>query len=166
MTKLCACGCGQPAPIATRNYHKTGVIKGQPQRFIKDHHQHRGAFTIPGGKYRYTPEIQAYRDARSRCTDSGKSSWPNYGGRGIRFLFTSYKQFMEEVGPRPAGVDARGNALYSLDRKDNDGNYEPGNVRWATKEEQTNNQRQRKQNKDLCEPEERCQHLQRGRDAQ
>jgi hypothetical protein len=56
-----------------------------------------------------------------------------YGGRGIKFLFTSFEQFLAELGPRPSGM--------SLDRIENDGNYEPGNVRWATRSEQVQNRR-------------------------
>jgi len=75
----------------------------------------------------------AYRDAKRRCLNPKHVEWKNYGARGIRFLFENFKQFMIELGPRPAGK--------SLDRIDNDGNYEPGNVRWATPTEQTNNRR-------------------------
>jgi hypothetical protein len=65
----------------------------------------------------------------------------NYGARGIRFLFTSFEEFFAELGPRPEGKDANGKALCSLDRKNNDGHYQPGNVRWATASEQRSNQR-------------------------
>jgi hypothetical protein len=52
----------------------------------------------------------------------------DYGGRGIKFLFDSFEQFFAELGPRPKGK--------TLDRIENDGNYEPGNVQWATPTEQ------------------------------
>src|ERR1700677_3037238 len=81
-----------------------------------------------------TAEYRAFRDALNRCTNPTLECWNNYGGRGIRFLFTSFEQFFAELGPRPEGM--------TLDRKNNDGNYEPGNVRWATWEEQQNNRRQ------------------------
>ena len=79
------------------------------------------------------PEYQAYKSAKNRCSNPKSSGWNNYGGRGIRFLFESFEQFYAELGPRPIGK--------SLDRKDNDGNYEPGNVRWATPSEQIANTR-------------------------
>jgi hypothetical protein len=79
------------------------------------------------------PEAQAFRDAWRRCKDTRNSRWEDYGGRGIKFLFTSFEQFFAELGPRPDGM--------SLDRIENDGNYEPGNVRWATKKEQQRNKR-------------------------
>jgi hypothetical protein len=83
--------------------------------------------------FRVSPEREIYDSARQRCTNPNSQNWKNYGGRGIRFLFTSFEQFFAELGPRPAGM--------SLDRKNNDGNYEPGNVRWATASEQRRNQR-------------------------
>jgi hypothetical protein len=81
-----------------------------------------------------TPEYAAWSHARQRCMNPNDSGWEWYGGRGIKFLFTSFAHFLAEIGPRPT-------PQHSLDRKDNDGNYEPGNVRWATLEEQANNQR-------------------------
>jgi hypothetical protein len=80
------------------------------------------------------PEYQAYFDAKVRCNNPTHRLWKYYGGRGIKFLFTSFEQFFEEIGPRISPV-------HSLDRKNNDGNYEPGNVKWSTKSEQVSNRR-------------------------
>jgi hypothetical protein len=89
-----------------------------------------------GGKQ--TPEYVAWHDAKQRCTNPNDARhWKDYGGRGIKFLFTSFEQFFAELGSRPEGK--------TLDRINNDGNYEPGNVRWATQSEQNKNQRRRKQ---------------------
>lgn len=68
------------------------------------------------------PEYHAYRNAKQRCNNPKSPKWADYGGRGIKFLFTSFEQFMSELGPRPKGK--------VLDRENNDGNYEAGNVRW------------------------------------
>jgi hypothetical protein len=84
-----------------------------------------------------TPEYTAWNNAKKRCSNPMHPQWPYYGGRGIKFLFTSFERFFAELGPRPS-------PQHSLDRKDNDGNYEPGNVRWATAKEQSNNRRPRK----------------------
>ena len=80
-----------------------------------------------------SPEYTAYYGAKRRCTSPKSKSWKDYGGRGIKFLFESFEQFFAELGPRPEGK--------SLDRIKNNGNYEPGNVRWATKDEQNENKR-------------------------
>jgi hypothetical protein len=85
---------------------------------------------------RTTREVQAYWSAKSRCVNPNNRSWKNYGGRGIKFLFASFFAFYVELGDKPTPKH-----LYSLDRIDNDGNYEVGNVRWATKSQQQANRR-------------------------
>lgn len=135
---ICMCGCGQPAPIAKRTRPYMGHVKGQPIAFINNHHFKSVNLTHGGC---HTPEYAAYNAARERCTNPKDKGWPHYGGRGIQFRFTSFEQWYAELGPRPAGVTAKGKALYSVDREDNDGHYEPGNVRWATQAEQVANRR-------------------------
>lgn len=77
-----------------------------------------------------TPENWAYKGAKRRCADP---TYGNYGGRGIKFLFKSFSEFYAHIGPRPEGM--------TLDRIDNDGHYEIGNVRWATRSQQNRNRR-------------------------
>jgi hypothetical protein len=81
-----------------------------------------------------TPEHSAYSNARQRCTNPNAINYEYYGGRGIEFRFDSFEQFLSVVGSRPSDQ-------YSLERIDNDGHYEPGNVRWATRIEQHRNVR-------------------------
>src|SRR5579859_591610 len=110
----CKCGCGGPCR----------------RTFIRGHNR----CSLPGrgaAKRKavcYTPEYRAFCEAKYRCTNSKSSKWKDYGGRGIRFLFLDFKQFLSEIGNKPT-------PQHSLDRKDNDGDYAPGNVRWATKAE-------------------------------
>jgi hypothetical protein len=99
---------------------------------------HGGAGRVNG---KLTREYAAYISARYRCNKPNNKDWHKYGGRGIRFLFTSFPQFLKDVGAKPTAVDAKGRAIYSLDRKDNNGHYAPGNVRWATRAEQDANKR-------------------------
>jgi hypothetical protein len=81
-----------------------------------------------------TPEYRAYQSAKTRCTNQLLKCFPQYGGRGIKFCFTSFTQWYNELGSRPSPE-------YSVDRINNNGNYEPGNLRWATKREQVLNRR-------------------------
>ena len=128
---LCECGCGKESPLAKRTRPYCGHVKGKPLRFINGHNPRKTehAPIVPP-----TPERTAYYNARARCNNRNTKYWKDYGGRGIQFLFTSFEQFFAEIGPRPT-------PQHSLDREDNDGNYAPGNVRWATKSEQQKNQR-------------------------
>ena len=84
-----------------------------------------------------TPEYRAWKDMLGRCRNSRHRQYPNYGGRGIRVCdewLHDFVAFYNHVGPRPS-------ARHSIDRIDNDGNYEPGNVRWATRKMQNANMR-------------------------
>ena len=76
---------------------------------------------------------------RSRCRSTTNAGYPYYGGRGIRVCarWESFENFLTDMGLRPSSE-------HSIDRINNDGNYEPGNCRWATKREQSLNQRPRR----------------------
>lgn len=85
---------------------------------------------------RITPEYRSWAAMLDRCTCPSNVGWKNYGGRGIKICErwrASFAAFLEDMGPRPAGQ--------SLERIDVNGNYEPGNVRWATALEQHQNRR-------------------------
>ena len=82
-------------------------------------------------------EYTAYKGAKYRCTKPSTAGYKNYGGRGIEFRFTSFQQFLSHVGPKPSPA-------HSIDRIDNNGHYEVGNVRWATQKEQIANRRARR----------------------
>lgn len=71
-----------------------------------------------------------------RCTRAKNRAYNRYGGRGITVCQEwrdSFEAFLRDVGPRPS-------ASHSIDRINNEGNYEPGNVRWATWSTQRHNQ--------------------------
>jgi hypothetical protein len=84
-----------------------------------------------------TPEYQAWQNMKDRCYNIRNRYYENYGGRGItvyELWIRSFGAFISYVGMRPSGK-------HLLERMNNDGNYEPGNVRWATRKEQNNNKR-------------------------
>ena len=80
-----------------------------------------------------SPEYRAYQDAKNRCTNPNSHRWNSHGGRGIKFMFNSFHDFLLVIGKRPDGM--------SLDRINNDGHYEAGNIRWATPSQQMSNRR-------------------------
>ena len=86
----------------------------------------------------FTPEWNSFHAAKKRCNPkfAHVKNYADWSGRGIEFRFTSFEEFYAEVGPRPEPKFD-----HSLERIDNDGHYEKGNVRWATKKQQARNRR-------------------------
>lgn len=126
--RLCKCGCGQPTVIAIRTDRSKGWVKGEPKPFVS-RHSRKGKHGMTK-----TPEYKAYVAAKCRCVSPTDLSWENYGGRGIEFRFESFEDFYACLGPKPS-------PKHSVDRINNDGHYEWGNVRWATQSEQNSNRR-------------------------
>jgi len=84
-----------------------------------------------------TPEFRAWINMRSRCFNPKNAQFADYGGRGVTVCARwqeSFADFLSDVGLRPSSA-------HSIDRADVNGNYEPGNVRWATRVEQNRNRR-------------------------
>jgi hypothetical protein len=83
---------------------------------------------------------QSWSAMKSRCANPKNKDFKHYGGRGIsvcqRWL-DSFSAFLEDMGQRPS-------PKHSIDRINNDGNYEPSNCRWVTQAEQCQNQRKRR----------------------
>lgn len=92
--------------------------------------------TTHGYSKKKSPEYLAWANMRKRCNSLSNFFYADYGGRGISICkrWDDFENFLSDMGKRP-GND------YSIDRIDNDENYEPGNVRWATQKQQCNNRR-------------------------
>lgn len=80
-----------------------------------------------------SPTYRSWNAMMMRCTNPLTRRYDRYGGRGIKVCdrWTTFASFLDDMGPRPRGA--------SLDRINNDGNYEPGNCRWATRVMQRRN---------------------------
>ena len=77
------------------------------------------------------PEYRVWASMKSRCNNPNDCNFAHYGARGIRVCgrWEKFENFFEDLGDRPS-------TTHSIHRINNDGNYEPSNVRWATKLEQ------------------------------
>jgi hypothetical protein len=83
------------------------------------------------------PRYKTWQSLVRRCHDPKSKGYADYGARGISVCEAwreDFWQFLKDTGDRPS-------PRHTLDRKDNDGNYEPGNVRWATPSQQARNKR-------------------------
>jgi hypothetical protein len=82
-----------------------------------------------------TRAYQAWKDMVRRCTNPSSRDWVRYGGRGITVCLAwhRFENFLADMGPCPDNL--------TLDRINNDGNYDPGNCRWTTREQQALNRR-------------------------
>jgi len=128
---LCQCGNGctvQAGNLIEHNQTSCGCWKNE-----KTSRRARSHGESAGGKR--TTEYSTYKGAKNRCNNPNDLSYARYGGRGIEFRFNSFPEFLAVVGRKPT-------PQHTLDRIDNDGHYEKGNLRWATRKEQNRNTRQ------------------------
>lgn len=127
----CRCSCGRIRDIGASELRR-GRTRGC-SRCRRMTHGH-------AADGQTTPEYNTWAHMVRRCTDQTSKDWRNYGGRGIKVWYVwrhSFASFLASVGPRPS-------AAHSIDRIDNNGDYKPGNVRWATRTMQNRNQRPRR----------------------
>ena len=125
---LCKCECGVEKELWVYNFKK-GVKSCTCKRSAL-----LSAARTSHGMTK-TPTYETWTAMVIRCTSPGSVNYPRYGGAGITVCDrwrNSFENFLADMGERPS-------ALYSLDRINNDGNYEPGNCRWATSKQQGNN---------------------------
>lgn len=129
-TWRCQCDCGKfittPTSGTLRRGNTTSCGCSRGISNTKHGHARRGEFSS---------EYSSWAGMLARCRDPKHVSFRHYGGRGIVVCDAwrdSFETFLADMGRRPS-------AKHSLDRKNNDGNYEPGNVRWSTELEQAQN---------------------------
>ena len=128
----CVCECGGKITVALPNLRSGGTrscgcLRREFSKKINYSHGMTG-----------TPIYRIWGSMLKRCRNSNDPNYHRYGGRGIAVCdrWLSFENFLLDMGERPEGL--------TLDRANNDGDYEPGNCRWVTRLEQMNNTRRNK----------------------
>lgn len=129
----CRCDCGNEIEVKTSllrngNTKSCGCARKDSLRKL---------MTTHGATHNRTktPTYESWRAMRARCELPKNSNWKYYGGRGIRVCdeWRDFAAFLADMGERPPG--------HTIERKDVNGNYEPGNCVWLPKENQSKNRR-------------------------
>lgn len=130
----CLCDCGTEKLIL-----QDSVIRGVTQSCGCMRREFIGKLNFKHGDCKdnehRAPEYGSWAAMIQRCTNPKNKWYHRYGGRGIRVCdewLTSYESFLAHIGRKPS-------QKHSIERIRNDGDYEPGNVKWATQREQQNN---------------------------
>ena len=131
---VCLCACGRKTSVWGAHL-RNGSIKSCGKSGC--HGSRRHGHTAGPASALCSPEYRTWADMIQRCRNPQCRGYDRYGGRGVEVCerwANSFAAFLEDMGPRPS-------RLHSIDRENNDGNYEPGNCRWATRREQSLNTR-------------------------
>lgn len=144
----CQCDCGRSTSVVSSKLRQ-GVTKScgcLRQDFARENGKRVGAakrgVPVTHGHCVYqdpSPTYLSWKAMHARCSNKKHRHYKHYGGRGISVCerWSVFANFLSDMGERPEGM--------TLDREDNDGNYEPGNCRWATNKQQANNRQPQKQ---------------------
>lgn len=134
---LCKCACGKEWEVRAIDYERgriksCGCTKYRELAKLSTTHGHSSKDNGQGR--RVTKEYDTWQHILGRCADKTD---PNYGGRGVKVCqrwLESFEAFLADVGPAPS-------PSHTIERVETDGDYEPGNCRWATVQEQNRNKR-------------------------
>lgn len=140
---LCKCDCGSNAEflhssVVYKNVVSCGCLNPHPK--------------WNGGSKKYEKEYNTWSKMRARCTSKKCKDYKYYGERGIKICtewINSFNEFIKDMGEKPHPKE-----LYSLERLNNDGNYEPSNCIWASRKQQSQNRRYKAYTQE-------CQHCQK-----
>lgn len=143
---LCRCDCGTEKAVSGGSLRWGGTFScgclARETHTGNTYSKVHGHSSKPEAYQKRSPEYVSWQSMIRRCVDPKAARYERYGARGITVCDRwrdSFETFLADMGPRSAGT--------TIDRINNDGNYEPGNCRWGTKEQQYASRSKRRSSK-------------------